>query len=175
MSDNRKSCPLRGGAPVSCEDELYLESTLNPANIETDLFAESHVPCHFFNPNSRQCVLFDIAENLRDVPQALAFLSMEVRQCLKPRIEFDNEDQYIMEIRKDKDVIYRNIVRAVTDTRSNDLNIKSRYVMSSYIAGDQVIRFERRCGNNSGAVLKLIEEACEDELLDFRPGKMKEV
>lgn len=157
MSESEKSCPLHpSNSTFICEKGRI-----------------GHTPCHFYNPTTQQCVIFDISENLRDIPRALAFFSLEFRRPMKPPVLFTDLNEYVHEITLDKDGIYRGIVRGYKETRESETGVKAWYVVSTYIAGAQIIRFEKRSGRYSNDILKKIEQTCIDALLEFRSGAMK--
>lgn len=162
MSD-AKSCPLHGGTKVKCEAHPDIP----------DIWEQNVTPCHFYNPDTQKCIVSDISDNIRDIPTALAFLSLELRQPMKPSIEFTDFWQYLDEINLDKEVIYRSIVRGYIE-KPRDETIT--YVYASYIAADQIIRLKCPCGDLRVAttVIDAIEQTCVDALLEFRSGAMKE-
>lgn len=152
--DIEKSCPLHPENSVfDCEKGRL-----------------GHKPCHFYNPNTRQCVIFDISENLKDIPQALSFLSLELRQPKYPQVEYNNPLEFIEEIKIDKKEILRGIVRC-----DIEYSLSNSIIRCSYIVNDQVIRLEIANMDpiEAGAMMQMIMDACLDSLLDFRHGRLK--
>lgn len=158
--DIEKSCPLHPENSVfDCEKGRL-----------------GHKPCHFYNPNTRQCVIFDISENLKDIPQALSLLALEKHQPMKPPVIFSEIEEYVMEIANDSNSIFRGIVRATTAVYHDPLKNVIYKVISSYIVGDQIVGFEKEifeAEEKAVGLIARIRYVCMDCLVDFRPGLMK--
>lgn len=174
-NDAKKACPLRGNNQVSCEGEAQLELTDEES---TEVFKESIVPCHFYNPNTRQCVIYDISDHLRDIPQALSFLSLQLRQPMKPTVVFNDHKLFIDEVKQDQMVIYKTTVRGmIKEYQAEPYHPRTYEVYSAYIAGDQIIKLSQDCQEDAEAATKIMDEieaACIDACVSFRPGIMKE-
>jgi len=84
------------------------------------------------------------------------------------KIRFNNLDEFIKEIEKDKDKIHRGIVRLATVQKA--LEVSSLYavkVIAAYRVGDEVVELEQFCGNwwredkKEGKVWDEAKETCE--------------
>lgn len=161
MSENKYYCPIQGG-----DKYVYCEGP------------DGNPKCQFFSDNSLQCIIFEIATNIRDIPTALSFLGLQLRQPMKPMVQFTDHQSFIDELRTDQMVIYRSIVRGVIKVHNAERQLPPVYeAYSAYIAGDQIIKLSKDCGEDFEAatkIMKEIEEACIDVCVSFRPGVMKE-
>lgn len=112
--------------------------------------------CYMFNPNSNQCVLFDI----RDAIQSIS-LSQSPHQNPLPEIVFDHHINYLNEIENEKNSIHRGIVRAAI---INTGHVANRCTLdSSFVSGDQIIRL---ITFDSPDIIKNITEAIENTCLE---------
>lgn len=174
---NGRPCPLWGDMIVDCEQ------------IPTGV-GKISLPCHFYNANARHCVLFDISENLRDIPQALTMLSLGLGPKKPPRVLFTDIEEYLSEINADKDMIYRGIVRVtktIASTAPKSTGVYQMRLLSSYAVQDQLIKFEHYYGffttvepggrdQASSAVdddIQKIKTLCLDLLLEARAGVLE--
>lgn len=174
-----RPCPVWGNMIVDCEKIL------------TGATSKVEMPCWFYNSNSRQCVVFDISDNLRDIPQAITALSFGLGPKKPPRVIFNSLEDYLEEIRADKDAIFRGIVRVTHMFHYEKIPDEpvnyTLYVLSSYIVGDQIIQLKVKFGSfqskdldshrrekqKADKVTEKIKALCLDLLLDARTGTLE--